>query len=120
MAKYSYSFTSRYSLTETEVDRVIAKAKIGAYVLGTAADSGGIYVKYVGRSDSDLNARLKQHVGANSEYTHFQCVYGTTALEAFNTECKLYHDYPNKNNKIHPDKPKGQTPDCPVDDCTNT
>lgn len=97
-------------LKAENIDANVGKNGIGAYVLGHSAD-GTFYVNYVGRSDSDLNARLHQHIG---EFAQFKFGFLTTVKDAFEKECRLYHDFPNQNNEVHPAKPAGTKYTCPV------
>lgn len=52
-----------YPLTANKIDEVVTKISSGAYALGTRKGDKFI-VKYVGRSDTDLNNRLKDHADA--------------------------------------------------------
>lgn len=65
----------------------------------------------VGRSDYDLNDRLKDHLGS---YKHFKYGFWKTPAEAYAHECRLYHDFSPPDNAIHPDRPEGSTLRCPV------
>ena len=44
----------------------------------------------MGRSDTDLNQRLHEHM---PKYKRFQFGYFATAQEAYEKECALYHDF---------------------------
>ena len=48
-----------YSLTNDQIDMVVRENSIGNYALGHSKE-GKFYVKYIGRSDRDLNKRLKE------------------------------------------------------------
>jgi hypothetical protein len=104
-------------LTEKDIDAIVKGVGPGAYALGR--DLGTKFVvDYVGRSDEDLNARLKQWVG--SKYTHFKYGFWNTSQEAFWKECRLFHDFGGTerlDNKVHPARPKGTSWTCPVDGC---
>ena len=53
-----------YVLTNEKIDEVITKTSAGNYALGKLQkDSETFLVYYVGRSDGNLNARLKKWVG---------------------------------------------------------
>jgi hypothetical protein len=105
-----------FPLTTTSIDENAAGIAPGAYALGTKNKEGGFSVSYVGRSDDDLNGRLKQHVG---EYTHFKHAFYKTSKEAFAKECILYHDFSPPDNQVHPAKPTGTKYQCPVSGCEN-
>lgn len=100
-----------YSLTSSGVDNAVTKASAGAYALGKS-DGGTFYVSYIGRSDSDVNARLKKHVG---KYNQFKFDYFGSPKAAFEKECNLYHDFGANylDNEIHPDRPEGSGWKCP-------
>lgn len=56
-------------LSEIINDRV--EHRIGNYELGYLDKNGNFAKKYVGRSDTDLNRRLKEYL---AEYTHLQAL----------------------------------------------
>lgn len=87
----------------------LTKISSGAYALGTRKGDKFI-VKYVGRSDTDLNNRLKDHADAG-KYSDFKYDY-FTVKEDF----ELYHDFKSKGNKRHPDRPNGKNFRCLI--CT--
>ncbi|MEA4968763.1 MAG: hypothetical protein VB048_11690 [Bacteroidaceae bacterium] len=103
-----------YLLTNDEIDKRVESGKIGNYALGYVKEKV-FYVKYVGRSDNDLNKRLKEHLGEN--YSYFKYSYSSSIKNAFEKECKNYHDFGGADkldNKIHPDKPENTSYKCPV------
>lgn len=105
-----------YPLTKEEVNKRITKKSPGNYAYGTVQDDS-FYVEYVGRADSDLNDRIKHGIGI---YDYFKFSYAKSAKEAFEKECRNYHDFGGKDvldNKYHPDRPDGTDYDCPVDGC---
>ncbi len=52
-----------FNLTVAQIDAKVG-ASIGNYLLGDAINSdGSLVVRYTGRSDDDLNKRLKDWVG---------------------------------------------------------
>jgi hypothetical protein len=101
-----------FELNADSIDAVVPKNIIGNYALGNLSeDKKKFIVGYVGRSDSDLNERLKQHVG---EYTHFKFSGATSVKEAFEKECHNYHDFTEgKTSQIHPARPEGDDWQCP-------
>jgi len=104
-----------YSLTNQEVDARVTRTNAGNYALGRVNDKGTFIVRYVGRSDSDLNTRLKQWVGKG--YTMFKARYATSPKAAFEKECHNFHDFGGTtklDNDIHPDRPNGSGWKCPA------
>jgi hypothetical protein len=117
MAKRSLGMTGPFDLNNEKIDELITKTSAGNYALGYLNKENSFIVKYVGRADSDLNGRLKDHVG---EYSKFKFSYATSPKAAFEKECANYHDFGEKNsldNKIHPDRPTGSNWKCPY--CNN-
>ena len=98
-----------YPLTESDINTNVTMASAGAYALGRLKDEAFL-VSYVGRSDDDVNARLKQHV---SDYARFKYRYFPSPKAAFEKECDLYHDFEPPDNKIHPARPKNSDWTCP-------
>ena len=102
-----------YNLDNETIDNQITKKSAGNYGLGYVDDKGVFIVKYVGRSDEDLNSRLKKHVG---NYKMFKYCYATSPKVAFEKECNNYHDFgeaKDLDNEIHPDRPEGSDWKCP-------
>jgi hypothetical protein len=76
-------------------------------------------VKYVGRSDTDLNAELKARL--DKGYSKFKLSYASSVKEAFGRECLNYHEFGGKkllDNDIHPARPANTDYPCPVSTCT--
>ncbi len=96
------------------------KNSIGAYVLGYVKtekkkdrEVKTFIVKYVGRSDDDLNGRLRKWV---DKYKRFKYGYFDSPKAAFEKECKIYHDFGEKDdldNDIHPARPENANWKCP-------
>jgi len=110
----SLSMQGPYSLDNESIDEYVTKTLPGNYALGTVNDYKFI-VKYVGRSDTDVNARLKTWVGKN--YTRFKFSYATSSKAAFAKECKNFHDFGGTkklDNDIHPGRPEDSDWGCPV------
>lgn len=108
-----------HALTTNEIDRVVTRTSAGNYALGHYKGNGSktFIVMYVGRADSDLAGRLKDHVG--EKYPLFKFSYATSPKAAFEKECKNYHDFGGSqklDNKIHPDRPVGAHWKCPYCD----
>lgn len=106
-----------YPLNKNKIDEEVAQTSAGNYALGYVNDEGTFIVQYVGRADSDINARLKQHIG--EKYKRFKFSYATSPKAAFEKECHNYHDFGGReklDNEIHPDRPKNSSWKCPC--CT--
>lgn len=106
-----------YSLTTDGIDDNVTRISPGTYVHGRT-NGDGFIVKYVGRSDSDVNGRLKQWVGKG--YPEFKFGYLDSPKAAFEKECHIYHDFGGPSgeldNEIHPQRPEGSSWQCPVCD----
>lgn len=104
----SLNMEGAYPINTKSVDANVRKGAIGNYALGIVGQ-GQFVVKYVGRSDTDLNERIKDHIG--EPYTYFMFSYAENVAQAYQKECVNYHDYVDPgyrlDNEIHPDKPKG-------------
>ena len=101
-----------YVLGKPEIDEAVGQQSPGAYALDQSHDSGPFRITYVGRSDTDVNARLQEHVG---KYKRFKFEYYATAEEAYKKECELYHDFNPPARIAHPartDKTKWTCPRC--------
>ena len=99
-----------YTLNNETIDSVVTRTSPGVYVLASA---GSNRAKRVGRSDTDVRARLKSYVG---HYARFWFAYASSPKDAFENECHLWHDLKPPDNVIHPDRPNGSGWKCPV--CT--
>jgi len=70
---------------------------------------------YVGRSDRDLQSRIRDHIG--SGYTRYWFAGTTTALEAYVFECSYFQMRGGSlrlDNLIHPAIPVDSWATCPV------
>lgn len=112
-----------YDLTYDEIDRVIEDNKIGNYAYGYLDNRGVFIVLYVGRSDSDLKERVKHGItdmqnDPTLRYERFKFSYADTIIEAYEKECKNYHEFRGEegklNNKEHPAKPEDYNVICPI------
>lgn len=99
-----------FALTNASIDQAVSQISPGAYAPGAVNTSGGLDISRVGRSDVDLNDRLKDYVG---QYTAFKARYYPNASAAFEKECHLFHDFSPPDNAIHPDRPAGSNWLCP-------
>lgn len=101
-----------FALDSASIDRYVGN-NIGAYALGASNERGELAVRYVGRSDTDVNQQLKSWVGryAQFEYRHF-----LSARAAFEKECRLFHDFGGTarlDNAAHPARPDSAGWTCP-------
>ncbi len=113
----SLNMNGSYKLDSTTVNKTITKISAGNYALGYIKDKT-FYVKYVGRSDSDLKARLLNHV-SSGKYNMFKYSYTTSLKAAFEKECQNFHDFGETkklDNDIHPDRPNRSGWECPICD----
>lgn len=109
----SLEMNGPYDFNEESIEKVIKKISAGNYALGRENEKGEFIVKYVGRSDGDVKGRLKQHIGEN--YMKFKYSYASSPKEAFDKECKNYHDFGENDkldNEIHPDRPENTNWKC--------
>jgi hypothetical protein len=115
----SLGMSGSYRLTAEEIDRLV-KSAIGNYALGDMKSGEDVFiVKYVGRSDTDLNAELKARLDWG--YSRFMFSYASSVREAFEKECTNYHDFGGKKllaNAVHPARPIDTNYPCPVLGCT--
>lgn len=94
-------------LASENIDKLVQAHSPGNFALGYIEGKAFI-VKYIGRSDCDLNKDLKHSIG---NYSHFKWSYASSAKDAFNKECQNYHDFggcDELDNNKHPDKPTGE------------
>lgn len=112
-----------FSLDNESIDKAVTENSAGNYALGwTDTKDNKFVVKYVGRADEDLNTRLKQWA-KKGMYSQFKASYANNVKEAFEKECRNYHDFGESeklDNDIHPDRPKDKTYECPVCDIFDT
>lgn len=104
-----------YQLSLEKIDRVVTKTLPGTYVLERKDSPNSFVVNYVGRSDDDINDRLKNWVGVKG-YKRFKFSYFDSPKAAFEKECEIYHDFGEDklDNEIHPDCPNDEYWRCPV------
>jgi hypothetical protein len=99
-----------FRLTYDGIEGAVKRRSPGVYALGYAAPDGKFFVNSIGRCDMDLRARLREHIGSAML---FKYDYFPSPRAAFERECELFHDLRPPGNRIHPDRPKGTTLDCP-------
>lgn len=110
----SLNMQGPYPLSSANITREVTRTSAGNYALGYVNAEDIFIVRYVGRSDSDVAARLRQHLGEN--YKCFKYSYAVSPKAAFEKECRNYHDFgENRNlvNSLHPDRPAGTYWKCP-------
>ena len=121
MASLDMGFS--YDLTYDVIDRVVADNRIGNYAYGYLNGRGVFIVLYVGRCDNNLRERIKHCISdmqknPSLRYERFKFSYSDSAFEAYEKECRNYHDFGGEEgklyNKIHPAKPEGYLGQCPV------
>jgi hypothetical protein len=93
-----------FPLKAREIDLEIDRKSAGVYVLDRSHDDGPFHISYVGRSDTDLNARLHEH---GEKYLRFKFEYHSSAADAFSKECWLYHEFNPPSTIAHPPRPLG-------------
>lgn len=111
----SLNMQGPYDLTTSKVDEVVTRTSPGNYALGHVNTDNVFIVKYVGRSDTDLNRELKAR--SNSTYKKFKYSYATSPKAAFEKECHNFHDFggaDSLDNKNHPARPANAGWKCPV------
>lgn len=118
-----------YPLTEKGIASLTTDWHCGNYIICSAnvsADRGCVVarVAYVGRVDkSPIKSRLLDHLREErfkeaSWYFHVR--RADAPKEAYERECRDYHRFLEADdtgafmNKIHPDRPDGETFHCPV------
>jgi len=101
-----------YNLNTEIIDAQVTKTSPGNYALGKENDEGKFLVEYVGRSDKDVNDRLKSWIG-KTKRPLFKYSYATSAKEAFEKECENYHDFVPPGNDVHPARPEESGWKCP-------
>lgn len=112
-----------FALTDAEVNKIVPENVMGNYAFLQKKWLAGEYiVRYVGRSDSDLKKEIKQQMRTDRAKgcTHFKYSIAKSVKEAFEKECRNYHDFGEcdcLNNDIHPAKPAGTRYKCPVEGC---
>ncbi len=67
------------TLENEAIDENVTETSAGAYALGYLNTEGAFVPKYVGRSDDDINNRLKNWV--DSKHTHFKFEWITNNIQ---------------------------------------
>lgn len=101
-----------YDFTQNNVNSV--NSKIGNYALGHITKENKFRPEYVGRSDSDLQAELITRLNTHGHHKKFKYSYADSEKEAFEKECKNFHEFSPSENENHPAKPDGTDLKCPL------
>jgi hypothetical protein len=99
-----------FRLTFDQINDSIPRVAPGAYALGHTDPRGKFYVDYVGRADANVREKLHEFIGSATMFK-YSCV--PSAEAAFMKECELYHEFKPPGNRMHPDRPKGTSWECP-------
>ena len=98
-----------FTLTDSVIDDVIPLRFPGVFALDDRDDGTGFRIVFVGRSDIDVNNQLHVYVGA---YKRFKFIYSSSSRAAFETECRLFHEFDPHDNQYHPGRPTGSDWTC--------
>lgn len=105
--------SDKHGYNSDEIKSNVSSNKIGNYALGFENEKGFV-PKYVGRSDSDVQGELLNYVDDKKHHKKFMFRYASTKKEAYEQECKNFHDFENQlENENHPDSPDGENLKCP-------
>ncbi len=119
----SLGMGEKHKLSDIIVSVIVPDSVKGNYAFGYIDEINDAFVvKYVGRSDSDLKKEIKQQMKTHRAdgCTHFKFSIAMTKKEAFEKECRNYHDFGGSDslhNEYHPDKPDYTEYKCPVEGC---
>jgi hypothetical protein len=111
-AKPSSGLRGSFPLNEQTInEEVIIPSSAGVYSLGRLREKTFL-IQHIGRSDTDVQARLKEYIG---KYDRFKFAYADSSEAAFIKECQLYHAFGGKipHNENHPERSQGATWSCP-------
>jgi hypothetical protein len=99
-----------YRLTYEGIEKAVRCRSAGAYALGHITPNGSFCVNHVGRSDTDIAAKLREFIGSDA---YFKFGYFPSSRAAFEKECELFHDFNPPGNRVHPGRPAGSRWACP-------
>ena len=112
-----FGLSKSYPLDPATVERIIKLKAAGNFALGKFNDSGDFLVEYVGWSGSDIKSEIKAMLG--SRYAAFKYSYALTPKDAFEKNCRIFHDLGGKiilDNTEHPARPDRAKWRCPLCD----
>lgn len=95
-----------------DISTFVDAGTMGVYIL----TRNGRTAHYVGRSDTDLRREIRESATLGP-YTHFWYAYESSPMQAYKSECCLWHKYDPPDNDIHPAVPAGTNWRCPVEGC---
>jgi hypothetical protein len=75
------------------------------------------HIRKVSHVDGDLGVELRKFIG---KYSGFRFKFFRSTRNAFDKECKIYHDFKPIENIKHPVKPKNTKFLCSVVDCISS
>ena len=99
-----------FTLTDDVIDDAIRLRSPGVFALDDRDDGTGFRIVFLGRSDIDVNNQLHVYVGA---YKRFKFIYSSSSRAAFETECRLFHEFDPHDNQYHPRRPTDSGCDLP-------
>lgn len=103
-----------YELIRKSVSLNVRKNSKGSYLLGFLDPDEKFIPFYPGRSDTNVQNRLFNHV-SSGVFTHFRVFHVERVRDAYHQECRDYHLLLRSGitNIIHPARPKGLPYKCP-------
>lgn len=99
-----------FDLTYDSIHAVVPPAGNAVYALGYVDRASLFRVQRVGRVNGDLRGQLRELIGAGNK---FKFKATPTDKEAFELECRLYHQFNPSSNISHPERPRGSGFRCP-------
>lgn len=113
----NFGLSKPFPLDPATVERIIKLKAAGNFALGKLNDSGEFVAEYVGWSGSDIKSEIVAML--NSGYTAFEYSYALTPKDAFERDCRIFHDLGGDiilDNKEHPARPERVKWRCPLCD----
>lgn len=98
-----------FPLHHETIRKVVGEASCGVFVIGSVGRDGKFHIDRVGRSDTDLRQELFDCLGTDS---HFKFATFASPVEAFRTECAIFHEFRPPMPIMHPEPPAGQFVRC--------